>query len=288
MKSDSNKSICVLILNYNGYKNTINCIDSLKKSLYKNLRIIVIDNASTDDSIKYIKKSHCDVDIIRTDKNRLFAGGMNYGVKQIKRTGNVPEYVLFLNNDIIINDRRMIRILAEKMEQLGASVAGPLIIESGYPKRSMPSMSIAYTLYNNFMYPIAYVQKILGNIFKSERIMKANAVSGSCFLVKFDDFSEVGGFEEDRGLYYEEYYLADKLRKMNMKTIYVPITSVNHLAGKTISAKFKYKEKVEMLAEGYMIYKNIHGKVSGVIIKSSFYIFYYIYLPIIEQFKTML
>ena len=89
----------------------LNCIQSIYSSTYKNFEIIIVDNASTDDSIKKAKSKFPSIRIIKLDYNSGYAGGCNHGAKEAK-----GEYLFFLNNDTII-DFSCIDELVKQLQQ---------------------------------------------------------------------------------------------------------------------------------------------------------------------------
>lgn len=89
--------VTCIVLNWNGWKHTIECLAALKRCCYSELRIVVVDNGSTDDSISRICDSFPDVTILKSDKNLGFAGGNNVGIRHALDQG--AEYVWLLNND---------------------------------------------------------------------------------------------------------------------------------------------------------------------------------------------
>ncbi len=95
--------VSIIILNWNGYKITLECLKSLLKIDYKNFKIIVVDNGSIDDSINEIKANIKDekLDYLILSENLGFTGGNNEGIAFAKIRYN-PEYFLLLNNDTIV------------------------------------------------------------------------------------------------------------------------------------------------------------------------------------------
>lgn len=90
------KVACIL-LNWNGWQDTIECLDALKTNDYPNLEIIVVDNGSTNDSVTRIKAAHPDVLLLESGKNLGFAGGNNIGMRYA--LDHRAEYLWLLNND---------------------------------------------------------------------------------------------------------------------------------------------------------------------------------------------
>ncbi len=97
MPLTSNPQVSCIVLNWNGWQNTLDCLDALKQCSYPQLAIIVVDNASTDDSIARIKTAHPDVMLLESGKNLGFAGGNNIGIRYA--LAHHSDYVWLLNND---------------------------------------------------------------------------------------------------------------------------------------------------------------------------------------------
>src|SRR6266702_5280110 len=88
--------VCIL-LNWNGWQDTVECLDALKECTYPSLTVIVVDNGSTNDSVARIRAAHPDVLLLESGKNLGFAGGNNIGIRYAMAQGAV--YVWLLNND---------------------------------------------------------------------------------------------------------------------------------------------------------------------------------------------
>ncbi len=91
--------ISIILLNWNGKKDTLECLRSLKKVTYPNFQPIVIDNGSSDDSVLKIRAAFPEIPILETGANLGFAGGNNVGIEWALR--HHAEWILLLNNDTI-------------------------------------------------------------------------------------------------------------------------------------------------------------------------------------------
>jgi len=90
------KVTCIL-LNWNGWKDTAECLEALKECGYPNLTTIVVDNGSANDSVARIKAAHPDIPLLESGRNLGFAGGNNIGIRYALARG--ADYVWLLNND---------------------------------------------------------------------------------------------------------------------------------------------------------------------------------------------
>jgi len=92
-----NPLVSVIVLNYNAGELLLNCIESIKKSAYKNLEIIVVDNISTDKSQKICKEKYPDIKLIQNNENFGYCEGNNIGIRAAK-----GDYIIILNPDTIV------------------------------------------------------------------------------------------------------------------------------------------------------------------------------------------
>lgn len=92
--------VSVILLNWNGKDDTLDCLKSLQDLSYPNYDIIVIDNGSTDDSVSAIKQGFPDIALIETGANLGFAEGNNVGIRHALKQNS--DYILLLNNDTIV------------------------------------------------------------------------------------------------------------------------------------------------------------------------------------------
>ncbi len=94
---NSNPLVSCIVLNWNGWEDTIECLNSLKECTYPQLTVILVDNGSTDDSVARIRAAHPDILLIQSGSNLGFAGGNNIGIRYALAHG--ADYVWLLNND---------------------------------------------------------------------------------------------------------------------------------------------------------------------------------------------
>ena len=102
--------VVIVLLNFKGLKNTISCIESLRRIKKGNFEfeIIVVDNGSDDGSKEALSKLH-DIQLIALEKNLGYSGGNNVGIKEALKRGS--EYVLILNNDTIVEQNFLTRMV---------------------------------------------------------------------------------------------------------------------------------------------------------------------------------
>jgi hypothetical protein len=98
---DNTPLIYSVVLNWNGYEDTNECLQSLAKVNYKNHKVLVVDNGSSDDSPERLAAEYQGLDLVRCQQNRGIAAGYNEGIRAALTRG--AEYVVVMNNDLVFD-----------------------------------------------------------------------------------------------------------------------------------------------------------------------------------------
>jgi len=251
--------IAAIIINYNSSKLTQECVDSIIEKTHPtlNYQIIVVDNASEKDDYSSLK-NFCDghtfknLQLIRSKINTGFGGGNMTGFHFAN-----ARYVAFVNNDtLFLND--CFSVLKEAIEKDSsiAVVGGQSFSETG--KRMMAFdhfASIAKELFGR-----DFLEKINPKKYPKRKLeytspVKVNYVQGSFMLVRTTDFNEVGGFDTNIFLYYEETDLCKRLEKIEKSSYLIPEAKYVHYHGASTpqSIAIKTELKISLL---YIIRKH--------------------------------
>lgn len=212
--------VSIITINYNGYKETLELIDSLR--LYEDYQyeIIVVDNASPNGDGERLKKTFSDIKIICSDKNLGFAGGNNLGYLYAK-----GEYILYMNNDMTIT-KPFLKVLVDRLkssESIGA--VSPKIKYEHHPDIIQYA---GYTPMHPFRisnYQIGVNQKDLGQYDKAS---PTNFVHGSCMLTSQKVLKRAGFMTDIYFLFYEEFDWSIQLKRSGYEIWYEPSASVLH------------------------------------------------------------
>ena len=217
-----NPRVFIIILNWNGKKDTLECLGSLKKIDYTNYRIVLIDNGSKDDSVSLIKKNFPDIKIIQNKKNLGWVGGNNIGIKYAleKNAG----YILLLNNDIVVDRKfisEMIKI-AKNDKKIG-------IVSSKSYFYSNPNVLQYTTLRFNFKKGQSilegYRQEDKGQF---DNPQEMDFCGGACILVKREIFNKIGLLDKTYSLYFGDTDLGIRTRRAGYKIVFCPKAKIWH------------------------------------------------------------
>ncbi|MBR4983244.1 MAG: glycosyltransferase family 2 protein [Lachnospiraceae bacterium] len=224
----SSLKVFIIIINYNNAKDTIECIKSIRRQNYSNYEIVVVDNASEDDSVLKIKENDKSVIIIKSSKNLGFSGGNNIGIKYA--LSHDAEAIMFLNNDTIVeNDclRKMIlkltynkvicpRIMFWDDKTLIWYAGGKLDKVSGH------CISFGY-------------RKKLASKYMKEG--ETNAITGCCLLMTRETFLDIGQWSEEFFLYREDDDYTLRILQKGIHILYVPEAVIFHKESRSTKKK---------------------------------------------------
>jgi len=236
--------VFVIILNWNGWRNTKECLESLYESDYPNFKTILVDNGSTDDSLLRIKewkeKNMADnLFVLETGKNLGFSGGNNRGIKYALENG--ADYLLLLNNDIVLQKDTISKLLSliEKDKKIGA-VFPKILDENGNlqvpvemrPPQSFLELLLAKNIFGiltpSFTYRKYLEKKNPFKNYKYDKVIKVpNIVIGSA-LYRKELFEKIGLLDENIFLTFEENILMEKIKKTDFQVFFTPFTFVIH------------------------------------------------------------
>ena len=251
--------IAAIIINYNSSKLTQECIDSIidKTPSTLNFQIIVVDNASQKEdylSLKQFCDSHNfkNLQLVRSKINTGFGGGNMCGYQFAN-----AKYIAFVNNDtLFLNDCFSILKDAIEKDNSIAVVGGQSYSETGKIMVAFDHFaSIAKELFGR-----DFLEKINPKKYPKRKLeytipLKVNYVQGSFMLIRTTDFNEVGGFDTNLFLYYEETDLCKRLEKIGKSSYLIPDAKYIHYHGASTpqSVAIKTELKISLL---YIIRKH--------------------------------
>jgi GT2 family glycosyltransferase len=214
--------ITIIILNWNGKEDTIECLKSCKKIDYLNYKIIVVDNGSEDDSAASIKAMFQDIIVIETGKNLGYAGGNNVGIRYA--LDNKAEYILLLNNDTVV-DVNLINAFIEAR----STIASPAIMGGKIYYYAQPD-TLWYAGARWIPDKLDFEHIGLGQkdtkIF--DELTKTDYVTGCLMFVPTEIFRQVGLLDEDFFLIYEETDWCYRARAYGYDCYYIPKAKIWH------------------------------------------------------------
>ena len=209
----ANPLVSIIILNYNGKRWLEKCLPTIKKIKYKPLEVIVVNNGSTDDSHKFVKKNYPAFRLIEIKKNKGFAGANNVGVESAK-----GKYVLIINNDTEV-PADFLTPLVRRMEQdKTIGVIQPKI--RSLRKINLLDAACSFYTSTGFQYHYGYYQPQNKKQYNKEQFVYS--AKGACLFTRRADYLKLGGFDEDFVCYVEESDYCHRVWLSGKKVLYLP------------------------------------------------------------------
>lgn len=221
------KKVYIIILNWNGKNDTIECLNSLKEINYDNYKIVVVDNGSADDSVFEIKNQFPEIEIIENKINLGFAGGNNVGIKFAIENG--ADYVLLLNNDTTTNENFLKELVKAGESDARIGVLGPKIYFHSDPNRIWFTGGKVNWIKNKGTH-IGWGEIDNGQY---DKIKEVGYLTGCCLLIKKEVINKVGVLPEDYFLYYEDLDFSLRVKNFGYKCIYVYKSKIYHKVSKS-------------------------------------------------------
>ena len=230
-----NPLVSVIVLNYNAGELLLNCIESIKKSAYKNLEIIVVDNISTDKSQETCKEKYPDIKLIQNNENFGYCEGNNIGIREAK-----GDYIIILNPDTIV-ESNWVEELISAYNKFGEGLYQPKIL-------SLEKTQILQSTGNMlhiFGFGFARDKGKNDNLEKNT-IEKIGYASGTCLFTSKKVLKQVGLLDPFLFLYHDDLDLGWRAAQIGIGSYYVPNSVIYHVesyALKWNAKKFYWLER---------------------------------------------
>lgn len=265
-----NKDILsIIIVSYN-VKNILNdCINSLYKSLKGfQFEIIVIENASTDNSGEMLYKHHPTINTIVNAKNIGFGAANNQGLAEAK-----GDFILLLNPDTIVFPDTIAKTLKFCQEHPEVGIVGCKILNPD--KTLQPSCNhfpnlLDYVWETFFFYRLFPRNKLIGRFhmsyFDHDEITEVDCVKGAYMMIKKQVIDDIQGFDEDFFIYSEEMDLCYRAKQKGWKIFFYPGAEIIHYGGQST-----FPESEAMFIEfhkgRYKFFRKHNGLIAAKIVK---------------------
>lgn len=222
--SDAPK-IAIVVLNWNGMEDTLECLASVGQLDYPNYEVIVVDNGSTDDSVGAILTKFPNFSVLETKKNLGYAGGNNVGIRQALE--QEAEFILVLNNDTVVSPQLLNKLVSAAALHPDAGFLGPRLLYHDRPEFVWFDGANWNTSINYFQYPgqNAHVSSL------SQTDHETDYVCGAALFVRAETARQIGLMDERYFLVWEEVDWCYRAREAGWRNIVVPQAVLYHKVG---------------------------------------------------------
>ena len=246
-------NVAVVVLNYNGKNHLQNFLPGLI-SKSPEAEVVVIDNASTDDSITFLNKSYPEIRIIPLETNYGFAKGYNEGLKTID-----SDYYVIINSDVDVSEKWLMPMMEilDKNEEI--AICQPKILD--YSRKEYFEYAGAAGGYLDILgYPFCR-GRVFNNIEKDSNQYNDSReifwASGACMMIRSNIFWELGGFDEDFFAHMEEIDLCWRIQKFGKIVFYCAESKVFHIGGGTLKNDNPKKTYLNFRNGLFLLVKNL-------------------------------
>ncbi len=213
--------VSVTILNWNGLDDTVRCLESVKGQVYKNLRILVVDNGSNDDEASEIKRQFPSVHLIRNSQNLGFTGGHNQGMEAALEVK--ADYVLVLNNDVVLTPDSIEKLVAFYEVTPDAGMISPLILYSDRERLWFGGGRVAMGMIRH-----THKGDKVASLDLPKAPFKTDYVPGTAMLVSTKLIREIGKLDNRYFAYYEDLDWCQRAETHGYYAYIVPEAVVYH------------------------------------------------------------
>lgn len=208
--------VAIIVINWNNYQDTIECIESIEKINFQDYHIFLLDNNSTNQSVSFLKKrlhlkNNINITFLESNKNLGFAGGNNFLIKKIINQKKF-KYILLLNNDCLVDQNFLNPLVNHLHCHQNIAVVSPTIIN----------------LQNKQKEYGCKVNSFSGCVHMSKKNENFDSLSGACLLIKISILNKVGLFNEKLFLYFEDYDLCQRIKQHGYELAVIPQSAVKH------------------------------------------------------------
>ncbi|HSX03971.1 MAG TPA: glycosyltransferase family 2 protein [Rhabdochlamydiaceae bacterium] len=237
--------IFIIILNWNGKKDTLECLSSVEKINYQNFEVVVVDNGSSDDSVSVIKTAFPQITLLETGKNLGYAEGNNVGIRYAMDSG--ADFLFILNNDTTLDPEILTHFAEGFKEKPEAGILGAKIYL--YHERNKFDHLGGKWNRKTFAFDlIAQGQIDDGKTW--ETMEELDYVCGAGFMVRKEVVTAIGLFEPKFFLYWEDADFCYRARKYGFKIMTCPNSKLWHkvsssfVGGKVHSSYFIWRNRL--------------------------------------------
>jgi len=210
--------VFVIVLNWNGLADTLECIGSVKALEYPRIRILVVDNGSTDGSPSVLSQRYPDVTLLRNERNMGFTGGNNVGIAKALEAG--ADLVWLLNNDTVLEKDSLTQLVKRISASPEIGLASPVIHFQESPRQVQFSGSY-----------IDWKKKRIVKLAEGESLPDAGAdvsLWGTALLIRRSVLERIGFLNDKYFAYHEDEEFCMRAARAGYRAIVVPEARIYH------------------------------------------------------------
>ncbi len=216
---DDKPLISIILVTYNGSSVLEPCLQSLKQLEWKHLEVIVVDNASTDDTVMKVADSLPSASVIRLEQNKGYGAGGNAGAKLAR-----GELLFFMNQDVALAPKFLDGIVSTMGTDERIGLCGGRVLT--WDGKTLVSIGQVFEKWTGYGLNLGFGSRQLDFGRKVTEVFSPN---GSAFAVKRNVFNQVGGFNEQLFMYFDETDLSWRARMAGARVTCSHDSTLRHM-----------------------------------------------------------
>jgi len=229
---DSCPRVAIVVLSWNGYEVTRDCLKSLSQIDYRNYQVILVDNGSTDESAARLALEFPHLIVIRSPQNLGYSGGNNLGIRYALEKDD--SYVLLLNNDTLVATDFLTQLIQAAENDAPVGVLNPKILYADAPDRIWCAGG-TFNLWCGLASAVGNRRRDNG---RYDRQAEVTFATGCALLIKTAVVKQIGLLDERFFLYCEDVDWSYRALRAGFKVLYVPSSVVWHKDSYTVKNSF--------------------------------------------------
>ncbi|MEI7813712.1 MAG: glycosyltransferase family 2 protein [Coriobacteriia bacterium] len=262
MATNLGAKAAIIIVNWNGWEDTIACLDSCAGLDYANREMLVIDNGSTNDSVARIRAAHPSVAVLETGANLGFAGGNNVGILTAIEHG--ASYIWLLNNDTTVEPRALSALVETIAANPDAGVAGSKITYFDRP-------DVLWYAGGEFTSagPVRHRGLDEPDTGQYELLEETGFVTGCSLFTTAEIIDRLGLLAEEYFLYWEEADFDWRVHAAGYKLLYVPESVVRHKVARSLGESWGTAQTKYLVRNMLLFYRRNQPERVGAIYRKA-------------------
>jgi len=233
-----NPLVYVIVLNYNRRDDTLECVESVLKSDYPGLKVLMVDNASSDGTPDAVHERFPGAEVLVNERNLMYAGGNNAGMRYA--LGKGAGYLLLLNNDTVVAPDMVSKLVEAAESHPGVGLLGPMIYYHGLASGGIERIWYAGGLVNLWTGLFAHRGIREYDDGGYGLVEDTGYVTGCAMMISRECAERVGFLDESYGMYSEDLDYSLRARAAGYSLLFVPKARMWHKVSVSIGGEFSF------------------------------------------------
>ena len=246
----SGPRISIIVVNWNLPQETLACVHSLSKSSYRNFEVVLVDNASSDNSVGWFNKELSQAVLLTSPVNLGYAGGNNIGIRYALQ--HQADYILLLNNDTEVHSNLLEKMLWAAQKEPGVGILGPAVYYFDDPNRIW-GLGSRHKWWSPIPIDVGRNQVNKGRF---KEFLEVDYVTGCAMWIKATVFFQIGFLDESFFMYYEDAEFCHRARRAGNRIGVVPGATVFHKVSQS-SRSFRGKALYYQTRNRFIFYNRM-------------------------------